>query len=111
MLGAWREPLDRLREAGLRVTPAHTTGDVVALAGRVAGTASDGLPSLAVAADRAAYAPEEPGRDLRIHAWSVAAHTHRQVRAGLSPLRRVAAVFDPRPLFGPPPGGRRTITR
>ena len=101
VLGAWTETLDRLREAGLRVTPAHTTGDVVALAAQGPLAAPDGLSTLAVAADRAAYAPEEPGRELRTHAWGVAAHMHRRVRAGLPPLRRMAAVFDPRPLFGP----------
>jgi protein-glutamine gamma-glutamyltransferase len=99
VLGAWRETLDRLREAGLRVTPAQTTGEVVALAVR-ARAAADALPTLAVAADRAAYAPEEPGRDQRDHAWSLAAGLHRQVRSSLPPLRRIAAAFDPRPLLG-----------
>lgn len=93
VIGAWRETLDRLREAGVRVGPAQTTGEVVRLAGPL-----DALPALAATVDRAAYAPEEPGSTLRVEAWTAAARVHGQLRSAMPLGRRVRATLDPRPL-------------
>ncbi|MEO3862842.1 transglutaminase domain-containing protein [Acrocarpospora sp. B8E8] len=94
VLGAWRETLDRLQEAGIPVRPAQTTGEVVAAAGL-----SGALPTLADAVDRAVYAPEEPDPALSADAWAAAARIHGEVRATMPPARRLGAVLDPRPLL------------
>lgn len=94
VLGAWRETLDRLQEAGVPVRPAQTTGEVVLAVGSVSA-----LSALAEVVDRAAYAPEEPGPALREDAWAAAARIHGQVRAAMPLARRLRAVLDPRPLL------------
>jgi hypothetical protein len=94
VLGAWRETLDRLQEAGVRIGPWQTTGDVVRTGGALAA-----LPTLAAAADHAAYAPDEPGPALRAHAWTAAAHVRDQVRAPMPFARRLRTLLDPRPLL------------
>ena len=92
ILGAWWETSERLRQAGIPVAASMTTGDVVALAtGR---PPADDLARLARIVDTAAYAPAEPPPGLRAEAWLAAARVHRQLRAGLSPARRVAAVLS-----------------
>ncbi|BCL14456.1 transglutaminase-like domain-containing protein [Micromonospora sagamiensis] len=93
VIGAWRETLDRLQEAGVRVGPAQTTGEVVRIAGSLGG-----LPALAATVDRAAYAPEEPGPAMRADAWAAAARVHGQVRSSMPLTRRLRALLDPRPL-------------
>ncbi|WP_117212524.1 transglutaminaseTgpA domain-containing protein [Allorhizocola rhizosphaerae] len=102
ILGAWHDVLDRLREAGIRIDGTHTTGDVLRLAGRAsAGIVQPALlPALAVAADRAAYAPDGPAPALRAQAWIIAADVRGQLRTGMTPARRVRALLDPRPLLG-----------
>jgi len=94
VIGAWRETLDRLQEAGVRVGPAQTTGEVV-----LAGGSLDALPALAATVDHAAYAPEEPGPAMRADAWATAARVRGQVRAALPVGRRLRAFLDPRPLL------------
>lgn len=101
VIGAWRETLDRLQEAGVRVGPAQTTGEVV----RAAGSRAAALPALATLStlaatvDRAAYAPEEPGSALRADAWAAATRVRAQVRATMPVARRLRAALDPRPLL------------
>jgi transglutaminase-like putative cysteine protease len=113
VVGAWHETLDRLREAGTRVTPAQTTGEVVTLVTGPAGplAAHAGLPALAAAADRASYAPEEPEPALRPDAWAVAQQIRAQLRSAMHPVRRMAAPFDPRPLLTGPNRRRRRRPR
>ncbi|MER5643740.1 transglutaminaseTgpA domain-containing protein [Streptosporangium sp. NPDC002524] len=94
VLGAWRETLDRLQEAGVPVRPTQTTGEVALSAGSVGA-----LPTLAEVVDRAVYAPEEPDPALREDAWAAAARIRGQVRATMPPVRRLRAVLDPRPLL------------
>ncbi|GAA1755051.1 transglutaminase domain-containing protein [Luedemannella helvata] len=93
VLGAWWETLERLREAGIAVTPSMTTGEVVARATGVAG-----LPHLASLVDSAAYAPEEPGPAQRTDAWERAGEVRRQLRATVRVTRRLAGYLDPRTL-------------
>lgn len=102
VLGAWTETIDRLREAGFRIYASQTTGDVVRLVTHTASApiASRSLPVLAAAVDHASFAPEEPEPTLRAHAWSTAAHVHQQIRVTMTPIRRLGALLDPRPLLG-----------
>jgi hypothetical protein len=97
ILGAWWETSERLRQAGLPVTASMTTGDVVALT--VGRPPADDLARLARIVDTAAYAPAEPPDGLRAEAWLAAARVQRQVRAGLTPARRVAAWLSPASLL------------
>jgi len=100
VIGAWRETVDRLREAGVPASPALTTGEVLASV-----SARDSrvpmppaLPALAAMVDRAGYAPEEPAPSAAADAWQAAAAVRRQLHTGVRPLRRVGALLDPRPL-------------
>lgn len=99
VIGAWRETLDRLQEAGVRVGLAQTTGEVVRAAGSRGLPALATLSTLAAAVDQAAYAPEEPGPTLRADAWAAAARVRAQVRSAMPVTRRLRAALDPRPLL------------
>jgi protein-glutamine gamma-glutamyltransferase len=94
ILGAWWETTDRLREAGRAVGPALTTGEVVRLAPDL-----NEMSRLAALVDAAAYAPDERAADAPARAWATAVEVRRRLHAGMSAPRRVAAFFDPRPLF------------
>ncbi|HEU5160076.1 MAG TPA: transglutaminaseTgpA domain-containing protein [Streptosporangiaceae bacterium] len=94
VLGAWWETTDRLREAGVAVGPALTTGEVVRLVPDLRE-----MTRLAALVDAAAYAPGERAADAPARAWATAAEVRRRLHAGMSAPRRVAAFFDPRPLF------------
>ena len=94
ILGAWWETTDRLREAGLAVSPALTTGEVVRLAPN-----PQEISRLAALVDAAAFAPDERAADDQARAWAAAGDVRRRLHAGMSAPRRVAAFFDPRPLF------------
>ncbi len=98
VVGAWRESLDRLQEAGMPVNATQSTGDVVRRASRDKPTAATALATLAELADRAAYAPDAPDPALRAHAWRAAAQVRRAVARQLPFLRRWRARLDPRPL-------------
>jgi protein-glutamine gamma-glutamyltransferase len=111
ILGAWHDVLDRLREAGLRVDDTQTSNDVVrtargARAGLVHIVQPAMLPALAAVANHAAYAPDLPAPAARDQAWIVAAEIRAQLRAAMTPARRLRTLLDPRPLFG---GGRRAV--
>jgi transglutaminase-like putative cysteine protease len=99
VIGAWREALDRLREAGVPVSPASTTGDVLALTANRVPTATESLSELATMADRAGFAPDEPEPTLPKAAWTTADHTIRHIRRTMPPLRRITAAVDPRTFF------------
>jgi protein-glutamine gamma-glutamyltransferase len=99
VIGAWREVLDRLREAGVPVSPASTTGDVLALTVDRVPTATESLSELAMMADQAGFAPNEPEPMLPKAAWTTANHAIRQIRRTMRPLRRIGAAVDPRPLL------------
>jgi protein-glutamine gamma-glutamyltransferase len=99
VLGAWRETVDRLREAGLPIPKAATTGDVVSITAAAAPAFAAPLRALAAMADRAGYAPDEPEPTLPVSAWTAATETNRRLRSTMPPLRRLAAVLDPRPLL------------
>jgi transglutaminase superfamily protein len=100
ILGAWRDTVDRLREAGIPAAPALTTGDVLALVRHSGSTVRMPafLPDLAAMADRAGFAPEDPLPSLATTAWMAATMIRREVRDGMRPLHRMRATFDPRPL-------------
>jgi protein-glutamine gamma-glutamyltransferase len=99
VLGAWREVLDRLREAGIPARPALTTGEVLTLVQGRAAVVPAALTGLAAMADRAGYAPEDPGESAGRDAWLAARTAHHEIGAGLPLLRRIGSAFDPRTLL------------
>jgi protein-glutamine gamma-glutamyltransferase len=92
ILGAWWETAERMRAAGLPVTAAMTTGEVIAAAPPPVRAA--GLADLARMVDDAAYAPDEPPAGLRDAAWRTAGEVDRRLRAGLRPARRFAVLLN-----------------
>jgi hypothetical protein len=100
VLGAWREALDRLVEAGETVRAADTSGEVVAIARRRFGDrVALPLRELARLADAAIYAPEQLTDPAAQAAWRDAGLVRQGVRRALSRYRRARAAISPRPLL------------
>jgi hypothetical protein len=100
VLGAWRETVDLLGEYGLRVAPAQTPAEVVALARpRFGESVVAGLGALAPLVDRATYAAGEPDADTGRRAWDCERATRRALRRDARLFRRIRARLDPTPLF------------
>lgn len=100
-LGAWRDTLDRLGEAGVAVTRADTTGEVTAETVRWFDQRVSGpVARLAVLHDAAAYAPDRLSGTAATAAWREADLVRRAVRGSLRPVRRLRAALSLRPLRG-----------
>lgn len=106
-LGAWRDALDGLREAGLRPAAYDTSGDLVVASEQRfgAGLAVD-MHRLARLHDAAAFAPGALTGSAADAAWLHATSVRRLARATLSPLGRLRAAVSPAPLWR-----RRRATR
>jgi len=99
VLGAWRESVDRLVEAGLgppdSMTPEEVAGTLEAGAGnRVATPVFELAPILA----RAVYAPDEPQASDVAAAWRCERALRRALDARVVFPLRWRRRFDPRPL-------------
>jgi hypothetical protein len=97
-LYAWRDTLDRLREAGLRVAPSDTPREIAVKAvGRLGETVGEPTMLLAIMHDAAAYAsvPDVSGEQ----AWGLADEVRQRLRATLPRVRRLAAVLSLGPLL------------
>jgi hypothetical protein len=100
VLGAWRDTLDRLREAGLTTAPADTSGEVAAAARQRFGAGvTRPLRRLSRLHDAAAFAPGQAVAAAAEAAWTEADEVRRAVSGTLHPLRRVRAAISPGPLL------------
>jgi transglutaminase-like putative cysteine protease len=102
-IGAWREVVDRLRDAGVALAPTLTVGEVVAAVDRRFGVAAVPLRRLAGLHDEAAFAPDGLAPAAADVAWEQADLARHSVRTRLSPVARLRAALNPRSLtdFGP----------
>lgn len=108
VLGAWRDTVDRLVEAGVPVTGADTTGEVAVATGqRLGDRVGQPVRRLARGHDAAAYAPGQRAAPAAATAWQDADLVRRTLRDIRHPMARLRAACDPRPLrsrarFGEP---------
>lgn len=96
VVGAWRETLDRLTEAGVRAGPDRTSHEVAGVA--PPGVRAD-VATLATLLDRAGYAPEPPGPGAAHAAWAHTSGVAATLARDRTPLRRLLVALDPRPLW------------
>ncbi|GAB2466474.1 transglutaminase domain-containing protein [Jatrophihabitans fulvus] len=96
VVGAWRETADRLAELGRPPQRGRLTSEVAASAPEAA---RDEVRALGRLLDRAGYAPEAAGADDAAAAWRHADAARDRIHGQLSPVRRVLAALDPRPLW------------
>lgn len=101
VIGAWREVVDRLGEAGIVIRPPHTTRDVISMAHSSPATGDIGtaLLSLGVLVDYAHYGPQPMTPDQRHAAWSAADNILGTLRESRSRIQRLAMLVNPRPLM------------
>jgi transglutaminase-like putative cysteine protease len=95
-VAAWLDVLDTLREAGLRVPHAATTGEVIAVRG------PDCPPAMYTLAQRtnfAAFAPDQTTETDARAAWTDSDTIRRTTRGHGSILTRLRSTFNPRPLL------------
>jgi hypothetical protein len=99
LVGAWREVVDRLIEAGVPV-PASRTGRELArdLGGGPAAPVSRHVADLAPLVAGAVFGVEEPEESVVQRAWALEARVRRELAASLPLLVRLRALLDPRPL-------------
>jgi transglutaminase-like putative cysteine protease len=116
VIGAWEEAVDRLAERRLPMTRAQTPHELAVAAGARLGAGGAAVPALADTATTAIFAPALIDHDDVRHAWSLERSLRRDLYPGWRRAQRVAARFDPRPLFGRrksarPPRQRRRARR
>jgi hypothetical protein len=103
VLGAWRQSLDTLGDAGVAGDPAFTAAQVIQAGGaRLGGSAPRELVSLGALVNEAVYGPVEPDDSAIARAW---AHADRLTAAGLAsltPRERVRRAVDVRVLVRSP---------
>lgn len=105
-LGAWRDTLDRLIEAGLPVTAANTSGEVVSAAQHgLNDRVTVPVRELARLQDAAAYAPDHLSTVEADAAWRHADQARRALRGSARPIARLRAALSPRPLLRRREGG------
>jgi len=106
VLGAWREAVDRMTEAGLVAPRAATSGELAAAAGRrFDGRVAANAAQLARLHDATAFGPAGTGSADADRAWRHADELRRDVRRSMGYGRRLRAALSPRPVL--PGGGRR----
>lgn len=97
VLAAWTETVERLREAGVAVTPAQTPSEVAGAAGAVAGArVVMPLAGLATLVDAATYAPVEPSDADVGAAWRAAEEAVAVLDAVETTPARVRRLVGPR---------------
>jgi hypothetical protein len=96
-LAAWRDTLDRLAEAGLDVTPADTSGEVVAAARhRFGDRVALPVQRLARLYDEAAFAHPTLTEPAAEAAWHHADQARGEIRTAMRPFRRLRAELSVR---------------
>ncbi len=89
-VGAWRETLSRLGEAGLKVGRSDTSGEVIAAAqARFGDSLAQSLRPLALLYDEAAFAPQPLPATSADAAWRHADLARRAIRNVLRPTARL----------------------
>jgi hypothetical protein len=95
VLGAWKESLDRLHDAGVSADPAFTASQVVAAgAGQLSGTAPDDLADLGTLVNAAIYGPAPPDDAAVARAWADADRLAEAALGGLSTRDRLRRAVD-----------------
>jgi hypothetical protein len=95
VLGAWKESLDNLADAGVEAEPAFTASQVVqAGADRLSGSAQRDLADLGVLVNAAVYGPRPPDDATVDRAWAEADRLAEAARAELSAKDRVRRAVD-----------------
>jgi transglutaminase-like putative cysteine protease len=100
LAGARCETVECLSSRGVRVVPAMTLAELVAVVEPVLGPrALVPLARWARVQDTAVYAAAEPDHDLADEAWNAHDDVVAVLRATAGPGRRLRTTVDPRPLF------------
>ncbi len=100
VVGAWRETMDRLRTHGVPTSRSMTTAELVESCTPVAGAEpASRLAELGPVIDSTLYREEEPSDVLVERAWDAEAGVKEALKGQTGIIKRIRAVFDPRPLF------------
>jgi hypothetical protein len=95
VVGAWKESLDSLSEAGVPSEPAFTASQVVAAgAGRLGDGAARDLADLGGLVNSAVYGPAMPDEDAVAQAWADADRLASAARSGLTTKDRLRRAVD-----------------
>ena len=115
-LGAWAELVDRLREAGVRTTPATTVDDVIELTANLDASTRPTVESLGRRAATVFHSPWPTSHEDADEAWRELAEIESRLRELQGARFRIQRVADPRVLRqrSPEPprsrdGGRRSV--
>ncbi|MBB5076746.1 transglutaminase domain-containing protein [Nonomuraea endophytica] len=96
VMAAWRETLDRSRDAGLRLAPGSTTGEAATAATTRFPSMAPPTADLLPLVDQAMYGGHEVGAAEGERAWALADAALAGLRTGLPIRRRMAAAMRPR---------------
>lgn len=100
IVGAWREVVDRLTEAGVRVPASHTGSEVARdLGGGPGAPVSRHVAELAPLVAGAVFAFDEPDEATARRAWLLERKIARELGKALPITVRLRGLFDPRPLL------------
>jgi hypothetical protein len=99
VVGAWREVVDRLAEAGVRTPASHTGSEVVRdLRGSPAAPVSRHVAELAPLVAGAVFGFEEPDEASVQRAWALERRIRRELGSAVPFAVRLRSLIDPRPL-------------
>ncbi|MBB5867374.1 transglutaminase-like putative cysteine protease [Allocatelliglobosispora scoriae] len=112
VLGSWRDTVDRLVEADVRILPSATAREgATAADGLLDGTTINELLELAALHDSAAYGPVPLTDADADRAWTHAGKVRHAIRSSLTPRRRARALLSLRPLVRRTLGGSGSLSR
>jgi hypothetical protein len=100
IVGAWREVVDHLTQAGIRIPVSHTGSEVARdLRGGPGAPVSRHVAELAPLVAGAVFAFDEPDERSVAQAWQLERRIRRELGKALPVTVRVRGLFDPRPLL------------